>query len=590
MPAGRRRRDGDGAEARGCAPRPSSVGARGRSRERRRRLRRARRAGGWRGVHQRRAPIAAPARRRRPRASTIEGRRRRSRCGRCLGALVVGHAAAQREAAAQRRQPRGAARRVRRAIFDAAGAMETEGGADGAAPSGSFRFHELSPRRGGGGLAVGRGGSAAALAGPLAWIVPPARSATGRGAACVLANFVPFAAIDIRRRLPPVKIWRRLARRRAPATTRTRCSLTRSTRRRRRRTRRWRRRTRARWRRSTGPSGGGSAAEGHGAARAAAVPARQGVREHGRRARVGGGGDAARRRRQARSAPRRRVELPGRVLLGARRVPAGDAHAQGRARAPPRPGDAVQAVAAAAGDGRARGAEGRRAAEGEAPRRGAQDGEGGARPPRAAQLVGPRNSSARAQFRRPAQLVGPRNSSARAIRRALASDAALALALASQAVGLAPASQLCWKHLGFCHFKIYGDLAPEADHLIAAKKAFTQAHRLARAARAKAAAAADADGGGSHAGDARRWRRRRRRRWRRSLRPTTPTSASRTRTRAPRWRSLATRSGCAPPAPPARAIRRRNSSGNAMPAHVGARSSDPSSASSLDSVRARRRD
>ena len=98
--------------------------------------------------------------------------------------------------------------------------------------------------------------------------------------------------------------------------------------------------------------------------------------------------------------------------------------------------------------------------------------------PRPAQLVGPRNFSARAT-RRPAQLVGPRNSSARAIRRALASDAALALALASQAVGLAPASQQCWKHLGFCHFKIYGDLAPEADHLIAAKKAFTQAHRLA---------------------------------------------------------------------------------------------------------------
>ena len=112
---------------------------------------------------------------------------------------------------------------------------------------------------------------------------------------------------------------------------------------------------------------------------------------------------------------------------------------------------------------------------------------------RPAQFVGPR----RAIFCGPAQLVGPRNSSARALRRALASDAALALALASQAVGLAPASQQCWKHLGFCHFKIYGDLAPEADHLIAAKKAFTQAHRLARAARAKAAAAADADGGGS---------------------------------------------------------------------------------------------
>ena len=113
-------------------------------------------------------------------------------------------------------------------------------------------------------------------------------------------------------------------------------------------------------------------------------------------------------------------------------------------------------------------------------------------------LVEARKMAKEARARpRPAQLVGPRNSSARAIRRALASDAALALALASQAVGLAPASQLCWKHLGFCHFKIYGDLAPEADHLIAAKKAFTQAHRLARAARAKAAAAADADGGGS---------------------------------------------------------------------------------------------
>ena len=168
-----------------------------------------------------------------------------------------------------------------------------------------------------------------------------------------------------------------------------------------------------------GRGGGGDAAEGHGAARAAAVPARQGVREHGRRPGVGGGGDAARRRRQARPAPRRRVELPGRVLLGARRVPAGDAHAQGRARAPPRPGDAVQAVAAAAGDGRARGAEGRRAAEGEAPRRGAQDGEGGARPPnsrRPAQFVGPRNSSARAMFR-PAHFVGPRNSARARLRR-----------------------------------------------------------------------------------------------------------------------------------------------------------------------------
>ena len=203
-------------------------------------------------------------------------------------------------------------------------------------------------------------------------------------------------------------------------------------------------------------------------------------------------------------------------------------------------------------------------------------------------LVAPRNSSARAT-RRPAQCFGPRTSSARAIRRALASDAALALALTSQAVGLAPASQQCWKHLGFCHFKIYGDLAPEADHLIAAKKAFTQAHRLARAARAKAAAAADADGGGSPTATG-------------SVAPA-PSAAMEEEfasddadlcvTHANTCAALeefgdAQRLCAARPArprnPAAQFFRR-----NAVPAHVGARSSDPSSASLSRSTQVRAR-
>ena len=190
-----------------------------------------------------------------------------------------------------------------------------------------------------------------------------------------------------------------------PATTRTRCT-TRSTRRRRRRTPAMEAaQARALAAVEAAEGGGGDGAEVC-VRRRRPLPARQHVREHGRR--VWG----RRRRRRCSPTPPSSTRssstrgIPGRVLLGARRVPLAMHTLKGALAHSPRPGDARARRSCCGRWARARRRRATRSSVREAFSRRAR-WEGGAR------KRAPRNSSARAIRRPSARARRPRSSSAR---------------------------------------------------------------------------------------------------------------------------------------------------------------------------------